>query len=442
MLEKKMFKQLGLSKNVTDALSYLGYKHPTPIQQQGIPLFLKGHDLLAQAQTGTGKTAAFALPILSQLKISEKFPQALIIVPTRELAIQVSKAIKNYAKFIQELHVCPIYGGQNYNIQIQLLRQGSHIIVGTPGRIIDHLNKKTLRLNQIKTFVLDEADEMLKMGFIHDIQKIIRQLPTKRQSALFSATLPHSIRKIAEQYFKNAVSVHVDAGNTTVETIEQSYTKVARHQKFYILDRFLEVENIQAAIIFTRTKIESLSLTEKLQSLGYKASVLNGDLKQSARVKVIENVKKGYVKIIVATDIAARGIDIERLTHVVNFDMPYDSESYIHRIGRTGRAGRTGKALSLISPREMHLLRDVESLLGKKIKHIPFPSIKEVKKNRATLLKESVKEVIKVSKDLPFYQKTIESFIEDTNSSLKEVATSLVYLIMEKNYSIFSEIKK
>ncbi|MCP4473982.1 MAG: DEAD/DEAH box helicase [Gammaproteobacteria bacterium] len=429
----KPFSNLGLNAHLLSALAELGYEAPTPIQEQSIPVLMEGSDLLAQAQTGTGKTAAFALPVLSHLNIARKKPQALIITPTRELAIQVAEAFQSYAKHLKGFHVTPIYGGQDYQTQLRALKRGAHIIVGTPGRTMDHLRRGTLSLDALKTIVLDEADEMLKMGFIGDIEWILEQIPHSHQTALFSATIPLSIQKIAKRYLKEAKKIHIQPKKSSVDAIEQFYMCVARNQKLDALTRFLEVEEIQAAIIFTRTKNCSSELAEKLQARGYEASALNGDMNQSLRKKAIERIKSGSLDIIVATDVAARGIDVERISHVINFDIPHDTESYIHRIGRTGRAGRKGKALLFITPREYRLLNDIKRSIDSSIKKVEPPSLKEMNEKRSKQLAEKVIGVIKKSKKLAPYREIVESIIAQDDCSAKDIAAALAYLLQQSN---------
>ena len=399
------FNKLGLSSALLSNLSQLGYESPTPIQAASMPILLAGDDLLAQAQTGTGKTAAFALPALMHLDVKLQKPQTLVIAPTRELAIQVAEAFQSYAKGIKGFHVLPIYGGQDYQIQLRALKRGSQVIVGTPGRVMDHLRRGTLCLDAIKTVVLDEADEMLNMGFIDDIEWIFEQISHEYQTALFSATMPSAIQKIAKRYLKDAKKVQIKPTESTVSTIEQNYFCVSRNQKLEALTRYLEVEEIKAAIIFSRTKNWSAELAEKLQARGYAAAALHGDMQQSLRKKVIDRIKDGSLDIIVATDVAARGIDVERVSHVINYDIPHDAESYIHRIGRTGRAGRKGKALLFITYREQRLLKDIERAINSKIVQIEPPSLKEMSEKRSKLLADKVKGILEKSKRLGPCQK-------------------------------------
>ncbi len=433
MTSATSFHPLKLIPTLLSALTELGYEIPTPIQEKSIPILMQGHDLLAQAQTGTGKTAAFALPILSHLDLSLKKPQALIITPTRELAIQVAEAFQSYAKHLKQFHVTPIYGGQDYQIQLRALKRGAHIIVGTPGRLMDHLRRSTLAIDHLKTIVLDEADEMLKMGFIEDIEWILNQISHHHQTALFSATMPASIQKIAKKYLKNATSVYIQPKENTVNLIKQSYISISKNQKIELLTRFLEIEDIQAAIVFVRTKNSSSELAEKLQARGYAAAALHGDMSQALREKVVDRIKTGSLDIIVATDVAARGIDVDRISHVINFDIPYDAESYIHRIGRTGRAGRKGKALLFVTPREHRLLSEIERAIHKKIEPMEPPSLKEMNKKRNEQLTEKITHVMAKDKRLKPYSAMIDNIVEQSNCTPKEVATALVYLMQQSN---------
>ncbi len=433
MSSTPQFNSLGLAPALLSALSDIGYESPTPIQAQSIPTLLQGDDLLAQAQTGTGKTAAFALPTLSLIDLKLKKPQALIIAPTRELAIQVAEAFQSYAKYQKGFHVTPIYGGQDYQIQLRALKRGAHVIVGTPGRIMDHLRRGTLSVDHLKMVVLDEGDEMLKMGFIEDIEWILEQVPQEHQTALFSATLPASIQKVAKRYLKTPQKITIKPKKSTVDTIEQYYVRVSKNQKLDVLTRFLEVEDVEATIIFARTKNSSAELAEKLQARGYAAAALNGDMSQSLREKVIERIKCGSLDIIVATDVAARGIDVDRITHVINYDIPYDTESYIHRIGRTGRAGRKGRALLFVTPRENHLLRDIEQAVRKPIEQLEAPSLAQMNEKRRKELSEKVINIITKSKKLKSHYELVDSIVEQSDYAANDIAAALSYLIQQAN---------
>jgi len=431
------FSHFGLDKNILNTLSDLGYEKATPVQEQGIPILLNGEDLLAQAQTGTGKTATFALPILSRLHHDVRAPQALILVPTRELAIQVAEAFQSYAKQMKGFSVTPIYGGQDFNTQLRSLKRGSQVIVGTPGRLMDHMRRKTLPLDALQTIVLDEADEMLKMGFAEDVEWILGQLTAPHQTALFSATLSPSIQKIAQRYLKDAKKIHIKSQTNTVEAIEQCYVTVSnRNQKLDVLTRLLEIEENQAVIIFTRTKTESTELAERLQARGHSAAALNGDMSQNAREKTINRLRKGDLDILIATDVAARGIDVERVSHVINYDIPYDVDAYVHRIGRTGRAGRTGKAILFVTPREMRLFKDIEHHINKSIKRIEPPSLKAIREKRAAQLVEKIAMALKEKKaQLAPYVEMVMTLTDQQACSAKEVAAVLMLLNEEQNAS-------
>ncbi len=355
-----LFADLGLSAPVMASVNEIGYETPSPIQAATIPTLLAGKDLLGQAQTGTGKTAAFALPILSRLKLDQKKPQALVLAPTRELAIQVAEAFQRYANKIPGFNVLPIYGGQGYAPQLSALKRGVHVVVGTPGRVIDHLERGTLDLSELTTLVLDEADEMLRMGFIDDVETVLKKTPEARQVALFSATMPTAIRRIAQTYLKEPKEVTITAKTTTATNIRQRYWFVSGMHKLDALTRILEAEPFEAMIIFARTKAATDELAGKLQARGLAAAAINGDIQQQQREKTIQQLKDGRLDVLVATDVAARGLDVERISHVLNYDIPYDTESSVHRIGRTGRAGRSGEAILFVTPREKGMLRSIE----------------------------------------------------------------------------------
>lgn len=425
------FKQLGLDQKLLACLTQLGYETPTAVQAEAIPLLLEGSDVLAQAQTGTGKTAAFALPILSKLDITITSPQALVIAPTRELAIQVSEAFQRYATHLPGFHVTPIYGGQRYDIQLKALKRGSHVVVGTPGRIMDHLRRGTLTTTTLKTMVLDEADEMLKMGFLEDIEWILTQIKGEYQAALFSATIPEPIHRIVKRYFKNANKIAIKQQATLNTAIEQFYMCVSNKQKLEALTRYLEMEDLQATIIFTRTKNTSNELAEKLLARGYAVAALNGDMNQSIREKVISQLKSGKLDIVVATDVAARGIDVSRVSHVINYDIPHDTESYIHRIGRTGRAGRQGRALLFVSPREQRLLNDIERAAKVTITQLEPPSLQQMNKKRNKQLTEKVIEVLTNTKSLEQQLDVIDSIREQTDADIDKIAAALLRIIQQ-----------
>ena len=394
---------------------------------------LDGNDVLAQAQTGTGKTAAFALPILSRCDMQVKMPQALVVAPTRELAIQVAQAFQSYAKHLPDFHVTPIYGGQDYRTQFKSLDRGPQVIVGTPGRILDHLSRGTLIVEQLKTIVLDEADEMLKMGFVEDIEAILEQLPTPRQTGLFSATMPAPIQKIAKRYLKEAKKIKIAVSHAAAKAIEQSYICLARHHKGEVLRRYLEIEDVSAAIVFVRTKIATVEVADKLRASGYAVEALNGDLNQARREKVIGRFKKGSLDLVVATDVAARGIDVERVSHVINYDIPTDVESYIHRIGRTGRAGRQGRAMLFVTPREKRLLHDIEREISVAIDRVDPPTVEEMSVRRLNALANSVNNIVEKSKRLAPYQEMVVNLIENNNIDVHDIAAALAYMLQQSN---------
>ena len=384
------FASLGISAPVLKAVQHLGYEQPSPIQAQSIPILLEGGNLLGTAQTGTGKTAAFALPMLSKLNENQKTPQILVLTPTRELAIQVAEAFQSYARFIKGFHVLPIYGGSDIGGQLKGLQRGAQVVVGTPGRILDHLRRRSLNLSEVTGLVLDEADEMLRMGFIDDVETILSKTPDSCQRALFSATMPPAIRRVADKYLGNATQVSIENKTKTVERIDQSYLTVKGHQKMDALTRILDVESFDGMIIFVRTKSATLEIAEKLEARGFSAAALNGDLTQALRERTINRLKKGQVDIVVATDVAARGLDVERISHVVNYDIPYDNESYVHRIGRTGRAGRDGKAILFVTQKETHMLRSIEKSTRQAISSFNLPSNEEVSGQRVELFKQQL----------------------------------------------------
>ena len=386
------FKDLNLPEPILQALEKVGYEKPSPIQAESIPFLLEGHDLLGQAQTGTGKTAAFALPMLANIDPEQRKPQLLVLAPTRELAIQVAEAFQVYASFSQKIKVLPVYGGQSYDNQIRQLKRGVQVVVGTPGRIIDHIKRKTLDLSELKFLVLDEADEMLRMGFIDDVELILSHAPEERQTALFSATMPGPIKKITQRYLKDPKHVKIASKVSTASTIRQRYCQIAPHHKLEALTRIMEVEAFDGMIIFVRTKTATVELADKLSARGYDVEPLNGDIPQAARERTVDKLKQGQIDILVATDVVARGLDVERVSHVINFDIPYDSESYVHRIGRTGRAGRQGDAILFISHREKRLLFSIEKTTKQPIEAMPIPSISQINETRLSRFKQSVAE--------------------------------------------------
>ncbi len=422
------FSDLNLIKPLLQAIEDSGYEIPSPIQAESIPPLLDGRDLLGQAQTGTGKTAAFALPLLSNLDLSKKYPQVLVLTPTRELAIQVAEAWQTYARHLKGFHVLPIYGGQNIGIQLRQMRRDVHVVVGTPGRIMDHLRRGTLKLADLKTVVLDEADEMLRMGFIDDVETILKDTPDERQVVLFSATMPAPIKRITSRYLTNPVEIKIKNKTSTVSTIKQLYWKGKTFHKLDVLTRILEADEFGAVIVFVRTKSMTVELSEKLEARGYATTALNGDIKQDLREKTINRLKKGSLDIIVATDVVARGLDVKRITHVINYDMPHDTESYVHRIGRTGRAGREGTAILFIPPRGDRMLQAIERSTGQKIKPLKLPSLQDITNNRIARFKENIINVANNNK-LGFFETLVTELSEESELSTTQIAAALSYLV-------------
>ncbi|MDB4581372.1 DEAD/DEAH box helicase [bacterium] len=392
------FASLGISAPVLKAVQQLGYEQPSPVQEASIPILLQGKNLLGTAQTGTGKTAAFALPFLSMLDEKQKTPQILVLTPTRELAIQVAEAFQSYAKHIKGFHVLPIYGGADIGGQLRGLKRGAQVVVGTPGRMLDHLRRRSLDLSQIKGLILDEADEMLRMGFIDDVETILAKTPPECQRTLFSATMPPAIKRVADKYLGDAEVVSIESKTKTVERIAQSHLMVKGHQKMDALTRILDVEQFEGMIIFVRTKSSTLEIAEKLEARGFSSAALNGDLTQTVRERTINRLKKGQLDIVVATDVAARGLDVERISHVINYDVPYDNESYVHRIGRTGRAGREGKAIMFVTQKETRMLRSIEKSTRQPISSFNLPSNEEVSGQRVEQFKEQLVGMCKSTK--------------------------------------------
>jgi ATP-dependent RNA helicase DeaD len=419
------FSDLGLADSVLKALKDVGYEIPSAIQAATIPPLLDGRDVVGLAQTGTGKTAAFALPILSRLELSQKSPQALVLAPTRELALQVCEAFEKYASHMRGVHVLPVYGGQGYGTQLSALRRGVHIVVGTPGRIMDHLAKGTLDLTELKFLVLDEADEMLKMGFAEDVETILADTPSDKQVALFSATMPATIRRISKQYLNDPEEITIKSKTTTSSTITQRYLMVSYPQKVDALTRILEVENFEGMIIFTRTKNETETLAEKLRARGYSAMAINGDVPQATRERTVEQLKSGKLDILVATDVAARGLDVERISHVVNFDIPIDTESYVHRIGRTGRAGRSGAAISFVTPRERRLLDAIERATRQPLTQMQLPSVEDVNVTRLARFDDAITEALAQPDLILQFREIVGHYIEHHDVPEADVAAAL-----------------
>ncbi|MBT5331873.1 MAG: DEAD/DEAH box helicase [Porticoccaceae bacterium] len=421
------FADLGLSDPVMSALKRIGYEQPTRIQAESIPPLLEGRDILGTAQTGTGKTAAFALPLLSQIDSRTKKPQVLVLTPTRELAIQVAEAFQNYASGLKGFHVLPIYGGQSMGTQLRQLSRGAQVVVGTPGRVMDHLRRNTLKLDELKTVVLDEADEMLRMGFIDDVEWILDHTPDERQVALFSATMPAAIRKVADTYLKDPAQIKIASKTSTVERIEQKYWFVKGTNKLDALTRILEVEEFEGVIIFVRTKIASVELADRLEARGHSAAAINGDMTQKLREAAIGKLKNGRLDILVATDVAARGIDVERVSHVINYDIPYDTEAYVHRIGRTGRAGRNGTAILFVAPRERRLLGSIEKATRQKMTELQLPSKEQINQKRGSQFKASITEALE-TENLDFFNSLVAEYLREHGTEPEQLAAALAYL--------------
>lgn len=424
------FAELNLPSFLLETLSRVGYEKPSPIQQETIPALLDGHDIVGMAQTGTGKTAAFALPILAKIDVSNPNTQALVLCPTRELAIQVAEAFQTYAEGIRGFHVLPVYGGQEMGRQLQALRRGAHVVVGTPGRLLDHLSRRSLNLSTIKTLVLDEADEMLRMGFIDDVELILQQTSQDRQVALFSATMPAPIRNVAEKYLRNPIEVKIKSATSTNADIEQFYWLVQGTNKLDALTRMLEVEEFDGMIIFVRTKNSTQELADKLNARGFSAAALNGDMNQQLRTRTVEQLKNGQLDIVVATDVAARGLDVERISHVMNYDIPYDNEAYVHRIGRTGRAGRSGKAILFVAPREQRMLQSIERTTRKKITRMELPTRSDLIQRRSEQFKNTIADALRHDK-LDFFRVLMAEFCHEQECSMEDAAAAMAWLLQK-----------
>lgn len=424
------FADLGLPKSILDAVTEMGFVTPSPIQQECIPHLLAGRDVLGMAQTGSGKTAAFSLPVLAQIDPEQRHPQMLVMAPTRELAIQVADACEQFTRNMKGIRTVTIYGGQRYDIQIRALKNGAQVVVGTPGRILDHIRRGTLDLSALKTIVLDEADEMLRMGFIEDVETVMAELPENHQTALFSATMPEAIRRITKRFMKDPQEVKIQATQRSAPDITQSYWLVNGFRKNEALLRFLEVEAFDAAIIFTRTKTGTIDIAELCERNGYRAAALNGDMTQQAREQALDKLRSGRLDIIVATDVAARGIDIERISLVVNYDIPLDAESYVHRIGRTGRAGRSGRALLFVEPRERRLLKNIEHLIKKPIDEVPVPNHEILMEKRREKFKAKISLQLE-HHDLERYRELLEDLFT-ADQDHEELAAAMMMLLQEK----------
>ncbi|MEP9363099.1 DEAD/DEAH box helicase [Nocardioides sp. CN2-186] len=419
------FADLGLDDKVLKALADVGYETPSAIQAATIPPLLAGRDVVGLAQTGTGKTAAFALPILSRLDLSQKKPQALVLAPTRELALQVCEAFERYAAHLKGVHVLPVYGGQAYGVQLSALRRGVHIVVGTPGRIMDHLAKGTLDLTELRFLVLDEADEMLNMGFADDVETILADTPDDKNVALFSATMPAQIRRISKQYLNNPEEITVKGKTSTAPNITQRYLLVSYPQKVDALTRILEVENFEGMIVFVRTKNETETLAEKLRARGFSAMAINGDVAQNQRERTVNQLKSGKLDILVATDVAARGLDVERISHVVNYDIPTDTESYVHRIGRTGRAGRSGDAISFVTPRERYLLKHIEKATRQPLTQMQLPTADDVNATRLSRFDDQITAALEQTTRIEAFRDIVAHYVREHDVPEADVAAAL-----------------
>ena len=422
------FTDLALPETLLRALTDVGYESPSPIQAATIPPLLAGRDVLGQAQTGTGKTAAFALPVLARIDPAARKPQALVLAPTRELAIQVAEAFQKYASHMPGFHVLPIYGGQGYAQQLSALKRGVQVIVGTPGRVIDHLVRGSLDLSELRALVLDEADEMLRMGFIDDVEAVLKKTPDTRQVALFSATMPSQIKRIAQTYLEEPVEIAIKATTTTAANIRQRYWMVSGVNKLDALTRILEAEPFDAMIIFARTKLATEELAQKLSARGLSAAAINGDLDQKQRERAIQNLKDGRLDVLVATDVAARGLDVDRISHVLNYDIPYDTESYVHRIGRTGRAGRSGEAILFVAPRERGMLGAIERATRQKIEQMQLPSVETVNEARVSKFLDKITGALGGS-DLGIFRDLVERYEREHNVPAAEIAAALAKVV-------------
>lgn len=422
------FQGFGFGSKIMSALKCVGYEIPTPVQARAIPVLKKGQDLICQSQTGTGKTAAFALPLLERLEMAQRYPQVLVLTPTRELAIQVSAAFTKYGQGQANLLVLPIYGGQSYSIQSTGLRKGPQVVVGTPGRVIDSLERGVLKLDKISTLVLDEADEMLNMGFLEDVERIIKITPENRQLALFSATMPAPIKRIAEKYLKKPVELKITGETSAAETVNQRYWLVQNLNRLDALARILEAEERDGVIVFVRTKMQTVELSDSLVQRGFSAQAINGDMEQRQREHTIEQFRMGKLDILVATDVAARGLDVNRVSHVINYEVPFDVEGYVHRIGRTGRAGRSGEAILFVAPHERYLLRAIERGARVNIRQMALPSLESVSRKRLNALESRLTSLIEGSAQLHEYQSYIKALAKEKSLDYSLIAAALLKL--------------
>lgn len=425
--EMVAFCDLNLPEPIQKAVAEQGYEQPSPIQAKSIPALLDGNDLLGQAQTGTGKTAAFALPLLANIDPNNRAPQLLILAPTRELAIQVAEACQQYAKHLKGVNVLPIYGGQSYTIQLKQLSRGAQVVVGTPGRVMDHMRRKTLSLDGLKALVLDEADEMLRMGFIDDVKWVLEQSPPDRQIALFSATMPREVKKVADQHLQDPVHIKIASKTATAANISQRYWIVRGTHKLDAITRILENEDSEGVIVFVRTKNATVELADKLSARGFRCDALNGDIPQANREKIIDRLRSAKLDILIATDVVARGLDVERISHVVNYDVPHDTESYIHRIGRTGRAGRSGKAILFVAPREKRMLFSIERATKQAIEPMDLPSIADINRSRVERFKDQIVSTI-ATENLDFFSQLITELQQEKELSSEQIAAATAFL--------------
>lgn len=431
------FASLNLAEPITKALEGLGYEKPSPIQARTIPLLLEGRDVVGLAQTGTGKTAAFALPVLSKLAEADtthKTPQVLVLAPTRELALQVAEAFSSYAEHVPSVNVVPVYGGSSYGPQLAGLRRGATIVVGTPGRVIDHLERGSLDLSDLKYLVLDEADEMLRMGFAEDVDRILSSAPKEKQTALFSATMPKAIQRITGDYLNDPVQVQVEGQSKPAQNIRQRYLQVAQPWKLEAMTRLLETEETDGIIAFVRTRNMTEELTTKLVARGFAAAAISGDIPQHLREKTVEDLRAGRIDILVATDVAARGLDVERISHVINYDIPHDTSSYVHRIGRTGRAGRQGDAILLMTPRERYLLRSIEKATKQSVEEMQLPTLEEVNASRRAAFSENITKTMAAHADdqeLSVYRDLVVDYIEEHDVAAVDVAAVLALMVQD-----------
>lgn len=438
------FKDLGLPEKLLKSVRDVGYETPSAIQAAAIPVLLRGADLIGQAQTGTGKTAAFALPLLAAIDTKNARPQLLVLTPTRELALQVSEAIQTYAKHLDGLHVLPVYGGQGMETQLRQLRRGVHVIVGTPGRVQDHLRRRTLDLSGLTALVLDEADEMLRMGFLEEVEAILEETPTERQTALFSATMPAAIKRIAKRFLRDPEHIAIANKTQTVSTIRQYYVAVTGYNKLEALTRILEAEPFDAMLIFVRTRSSTMTLADKLEARGFSASPLSGELTQDARQRTVDRLKSGKIDVLICTDVAARGLDVERVSHVVNYDIPSDPEVYVHRIGRTGRAGREGQAILFVAQRERRLLKLIERMTRQPIERMGVPTGAKIGQQRINELKTLISDTIS-GNDLTFFEAMVERHVDelwetgDTRANARSIAAAMIYLHQQSRPLIVAE---